>query len=68
LLKINGINGPIVMIALDVRVDVRPMFADVNTVRTLETRRLAALVLKMPVQPAVPFVDLAAFGALVGTG
>jgi len=56
------------MIALDVRVDVRPMFADVNTVRTLETRRLAALVLKMPVQPAVPFVDLAAFGALVGTG
>lgn len=56
------------MIGLDVRVDVRPMLADVNAVRALEARRLAALVLEVSVQPAVPLIDLAALGALVGTG
>lgn len=68
LLEVDGVDGPIIMIALDVRVNVRPMLADVNTVRALEARCLAALVLEVPVQSAVPFVDLATFGALEGTG
>lgn len=46
----------------------RPMLADVNAMRALEARCLAALVLEVPVQPAVPLVDLAALGALEGTG
>lgn len=50
------------------RVNVRAMLADVNTVRALEARCLAALVVEVSVQAAVPFVDLAAFGALEGTG
>lgn len=68
MLEIDSVDGPIVVIALDVRVDVRPMLADVNAVRALEARRLAALVFEVPVQPAVPLVDLAALGALVGAG
>lgn len=55
------------MIALDVRVDMRPMLANVGTVRTFETRCLAALVLEMSLQSAVPQVSLATFGTLVGT-
>lgn len=55
------------MIALDVRVNMRPVLADVNTVRAFEARRLAALVLEVSVQAAVPLVDLAALGALEGT-
>lgn len=54
------------MIALDVRVDVRSMLAGVDAVRAPEARRLAALVLEMPVQPAVPLVDLATLGTFVG--
>lgn len=37
------------MIALDVRIDVRPVLTGVGAVRALETRRLTALVLQMPV-------------------
>lgn len=65
---VDGVDGPIIMIALDMRIDVRPVLADVSTVRALEARHLSALVLEVPVQPAVPLVDFAALGALVGTG
>lgn len=54
------------MVALDVRVDVGAVFAGVGAVRALEARRLAALVLDMPVQSAVPLVGFAARGALEG--
>lgn len=54
------------MIALDVRVDVRAMLAGVDAVRAPEARRLAALVLEVPVQSAVPLVALATRGALEG--
>lgn len=66
-MEVDGVDGPIIMIALDVRVNVRPVLADVSTVRAFEARRLAALILEVSVQPAVPFVDLAAFGAFEGT-
>lgn len=67
ILQVDGVDGPVIMIALDVRVNVGAMLADVNAVRALEARRLAALVLEMPVQTAVPLVDLAALGAFEGT-
>ena len=44
------------------------MLADVSTVRAFETRHLAALVLEVPLQSAIPLVGLAALRALVGTG
>lgn len=44
------------------------MLAGVDAMRTPETRRLPALVLEVPVQPAVPLVDLATLGTFVGTG
>lgn len=44
------------MIAPDVRIDVRPVFADVHAVRTLETRLLTTLVLVMPYHVATVFV------------
>lgn len=52
------------MVGLDVRVDVRAVLAGVRAVRTLEARRLAALVFEMPMQPAVPLVGLATLGTL----
>lgn len=54
------------MVALDVRVDVRAVLAGVGAVRALEARRLAALVLEVPVKTAVPLVGLAARGTLEG--
>lgn len=56
------------VIALDVRVDVRPVLAGVDAMRAPEARRLPALVLEMPVQPAVPLVGLATLGTFVGAG
>lgn len=52
------------MVGLDVRVDVRAVLAGVGAVRALEARRLAALVLEVPVQSAVPLVGLATLGTL----
>lgn len=68
LLGVDGVDGPVVVIALDVRVDVRPVLAGVDTMRTPEARRLAALVLQVPVQSAVPLVGLATLGTFVGAG
>lgn len=45
LLGVDRVDGPVVVIALDVRVDVRPVLAGVDAMRTPEARRLAALVL-----------------------
>lgn len=64
MLGVQSVNRPIAVIALDVRVDVRPVFAGVHAVRALETRRLTALVFQMPVKPSVPFVRLLTLGAI----
>lgn len=66
LLNVEGVDRSVVVIALDVRVDVRAMLAGVDAVRTPEARRLAALVLEMPVEAAVPLVGLATRRALEG--
>lgn len=64
LLGVQGVNRPVPVIALDVRVHVGPVLARVHAVRALEPRRLTALVLQVPVKPAVPFVRLLAIGAI----
>lgn len=64
-LGVDRVDGPVVVIALDVRVDVRPVLAGVDAMRAPEARRLAALVLEVPVQPAVPLVDLSTLGTFV---
>lgn len=68
MLSVDRVDGSVVMIALDVRVDVRPMLAGVDAMRAPEARRLAAFVLEVPVQPAVPLVGLATLGTFVDAG
>lgn len=58
LLSVQSVYRPIAVIALDVRVHVRPVLACVHAVRAFETRRLTALVLQMPVEAAIPLVGL----------
>lgn len=58
LLSVQSVYRPIAMIALDVRVHVRPVFPCVHAVRAFETGRLTALVLQMPVEAAIPLVGL----------
>lgn len=55
------------MIALDVRVHVRPVFAGVHAMGTLETRRLTAFVFQMSVKSSIPFVGLLTLGAIEAT-
>lgn len=58
LLSVQSVYRPIAMIALDVRVHMRPVFPCVHAVRAFETGRLTALVLQVPVEAAIPLVGL----------
>lgn len=68
MLGIDRVDRSVVVIALDVRIDVRSMLAGVDAMRAPEARRLAAFVLEVPVQSAVPLVGLATFGTFVDAG
>lgn len=58
LLSVQSVYRLIVVIGLDVRIDVRPVFAGVHAVRALESRRLTTFVFQMSVKSPVPFVGL----------
>ena len=67
LLSVQSVNRPITMIALDMRVHVRPVFAGVHAVRTLEAWCLTTFVFQMSVESSIPFVRLLTLGTFKAT-
>lgn len=61
--QVDDVNTEARMKAADVRADVRGLLGAVQAVRTLEPRRLPALVLEMLLQVVLPIEDAAALRA-----
>lgn len=58
LLFVKSVNFQVWMMRFNVRINVGSVFSYVNAIRTLETRRLVALVLQVSVKSPIPFIRI----------